>query len=184
MKRDEAIIKLRLARREFLETLVGVEDEDMLRPNVVEKWSLKDLLGHIAAWDEEMLRVIQAFTMQPEARYSYVISERDEFAVWNAEQIAARRDSTLEQIKSEFENARRDLIQVTEGMTDQVLARSKRTSWGTMQTGIELLNEIVAHDLTHAQDVRRWLKKRERWARSHQTYAAKRRESKRSKSEN
>ncbi len=178
MKRDEAVVKLRAARKELQESLAGVSEEDLLRPNAVEKWSIKDLLAHIAAWDEEILRVVQAFAMQSEPRYTYSISERNDFAVWNAEQVETRKDRTLPQIRTEFDNARRDLIQVIEGVTDQVLMRPKQTSWNQVRTGLELLDEMAAHDLEHAKDIRSWRKKRERWARARQKYVSKRRDTK------
>ncbi len=153
-------------------------DEDILRPNAVDKWSVKDLLGHIAAWDEETLRVIQAFIMQANPVYSYSISDRNEFAVWNAEQAALRKDHSLEQIRRELENSRRDLIQVIEGVTDQVLMRSKVTPWGKTRTGLELLDDAVDHDLEHSGDIRSYRKKRDRWARARQKYTSKRREGK------
>jgi hypothetical protein len=43
MKRDEAVNKLRAARKELVESLEGVGEEDKLRSNAVEKWSIKDL---------------------------------------------------------------------------------------------------------------------------------------------
>jgi uncharacterized protein (TIGR03083 family) len=178
MKRDEAVNKLRAARKDLLESLEGVGEEDKLRPNAVEKWSIKDLLAHIASWDEEVLRVIQAFAMQPEPRFSYSISERSDFAGWNSDQIELRKERTLEQVQIEFRNARRDLIQVVEGLTDQVLMRPKMTSWGKVRTGFELLAEMVQHDSEHTKDIRSWRKKRERWARARQKYVSKRREGK------
>lgn len=69
MKRDEAVNKLRAARKELLESLQGASEEEKMRPNAVEKWSIKDLLAHIASWDEEILRVIQAFAMQAEPHF-------------------------------------------------------------------------------------------------------------------
>jgi uncharacterized protein (TIGR03083 family) len=178
MKRDEAVNKLRGARKELLESLQGVSDEDKVRPNAVEKWSMKDLLAHIASWDEEVLRVIQAFAMQPDPHFSYAISERSDFSAWNSEQVELRRERTLEQVVAEFRNARRDLIQVVEGLTDQVLMRPKMTSWGKVHTGFELLDEMVQHDAEHTKDVRSWRKKRERWARAREKYVSKRRETK------
>ncbi len=178
MKRDEAVAKLRAARKELQETLAGIGEEEFVRPNAVAKWSLKDLLGHIAAWDEEVLRVIQAFAMQSEPHYSYAISDRNDFAVWNAEQVEQRKNHTLEQIQNEFEGSRRDLIQVIEGVTDQVLMRPKLTPWNELRTGLELLDEAAAHDVEHAKDIRSWRKKRERWARARQKYVSKRRDSK------
>ncbi len=178
MKRDEAVIKLRAARKELQDTLAGISEEDELRPNAVEKWSIKDLLGHIAAWDEETLRVIQAFAMQSDPQYSYAISDRNDFASWNAEQAAARQGRTLLEIRNEFDNARRDLIQVVEGVTDQVLMRPKHTSWNAVMNGLDLLQISAEHDLEHARDVRSYRKKRERWARARQKYVSKRRETK------
>lgn len=178
MKREEAVVKLRASRRQLYEALAGMSDEDLVRPNAVEKWTVKDLLGHLAAWDEETLRVIQAFIMQAEPQYSYAISDRSDFAVWNAEQIAIRREHSLEAIRSELENARRDLIQVIQGVSDQVLMRAKTTPWGKPRTSLELLDELVAHDQEHAKDIDSWRKKRDRWARARQKYVSKRRESK------
>jgi uncharacterized damage-inducible protein DinB len=183
MKRDEAVNKLRAARKDLLESLQDVSDEDRLRPNAVEKWSIKDLLAHIASWDEEVLRVVQAFAMQPEPHFSYAISDRSDFAAWNSEQVELRKERTLEQVETEFRNARRDLIQVVEGLTDQVLMRPKMTSWGKVRTGFELLEERVQHDAEHSKDVRSWRKKRERWARARQKYVSKRRETKKKEEE-
>lgn len=183
MKRDEAVNKLRGARKELLESLHGVPEEDKVRPNAVEKWSIKDLLAHIASWDEEVLRVIQAFAMQAEPRYSYVISERNDFSAWNSEQVEQRKERTPEQIEAEFRNSRRDLIQVVEGLTDQVLMRPKMTPWGKVRSGFDLLNEMVEHDAEHTKDVRSWRKKRERWARARQKYVSKRREAKKKEDE-
>lgn len=180
MKRDEALLKLRAARKELQQVLAGVPDQDRVRLKAVGEWSVKDVLGHIAAWDEECLRVIQAFAMQTEPQYAYTISEHNDFGAWNSEQIALRKERPLAAVKQEFDNARRDLIQIVEGMTDQVLMRSKLTTWGKERTGLELLEDLAAHDLDHAAMLRRWRKKRERWARARKKYVSKRREAKKS----
>lgn len=174
MKRDEAIQQLRAGRKELQETIHGLTEEDFLRPKAIDKWTLKDLLAHIASWDEEMVRVLQTFTLPGESIYTYAIADRNGFAVWNEEQITARRERTMPEIMSEFEIARRDLIQVVEGLTDAVLNRSRMTSWGKAATGFELIMTQVDHDREHAEQVRSFRKKIERWARSRQKLTAKR----------
>jgi hypothetical protein len=174
MKRDEAIQQLRAGRKEFQETIAGLVEEDFLRAKAIDKWTLKDLLAHLASWDEEVVRVLQTFTMPGESHYTYVISDRNGFAVWNEEQIAMRRDHSLPQVMSEFEIARRDLIQVVEGLTDPVLSRSRMTSWGKPSTGFELVMTQVEHDVEHAAQVRSYRKKIERWARARQKLTEKR----------
>lgn len=178
MKRDEAILELRAARRELQEVLRGLADEDFVRPKAVDKWTVKDVLAHIAAWDEELVRVLQAFSMQAEPVYSYTISDRHDFAAWNEEQVAQRRARPLSEILAEFEHARRDLIQVIEGLTDPVLSRKKITSWGKMATGFELIAIQADHDREHAAQIRSFRKKIERWARARQKLSAKRRSAK------
>ena len=174
MKRDEAIQQLRAARKELTETLSGLTEEDFTRSKAISTWTLKDLLAHVASWDEEMVRVLQTFTMPGESAYTYEISDRNGFAMWNQEQLAMRAERTPHEIMSEFEIARRDLIQVIEGLTDPVLNRSRMTSWGKPATGFELIQTQIAHDREHAEQVRSYRKKIERWARARQKLTVKR----------
>ena len=178
MKRDEAVQQLRAARKELQGSVTGLTEEDLLRPKAMGQWSVKDILAHVASWDAEILRVIQAIAMQPEPQYSYAISDRSDFGVWNEEQVASRRLRPAPQILRELENTRRDLIQAIDGVTDQVLVRPKLTSWGKKRTGLEILQEIVDHDLEHAAQIRSWRRKRARWARAHKKYVGRRRTTK------
>jgi uncharacterized damage-inducible protein DinB len=174
MKRDEAIQQLRASRKELQETFGGLTEEDFTRARAINKWTLKDLLAHVASWDEEIVRVLQTFTMPGESQYTYTISDRNDYAVWNEEQVSARREHSVTQVMTEFEMSRRDLIQVVEGLTDPVLNRSRMTSWGTPMTGFELLVMQVEHDVDHADQVRSYRKKIDRWARARQRLTEKR----------
>lgn len=174
MKRDEAIQQLRAARKALSETITGFTEDDFVRAKAIHKWTLKDLLAHIASWDEEVVRVLQTFTLPGESLYTYTISERNEFGSWNEEQITARRERSANEVLTEFETARRDLIQVIEGLTDPVLSRSRMTSWGKTATGFELIQTQAEHDREHAEQVRSYRKKIERWQRARQKLVAKR----------
>lgn len=174
MKRDEAIQLLRSSRKALAETLAGLTEDDYSRSKAIDKWTLKDLLAHVASWDEEMVRVLQTFTMPGESQYTYTISDRNGYAAWNEEQVAARRAKSVSEIVTEFEIARRDLIQVVEGLTDPVLNRSRMTPWGKPQTGFDLVQTQVEHDQEHADQVRSYRKKIDRWARARQKLTEKR----------
>lgn len=174
MKRDEAIQQLRGARKEFSETIQGLTEEDFLRPKAIDKWTLKDLLAHIASWDEEVVRVLQTFALSGESQYTYVIVDKNDFALWNEEQIQMRAARSANEVIGEFESARRDLIQVVEGLTDPVLNRSRMTSWGKQSTGFDLILAQIEHDREHAEQVRSYRKKIERWARARQKLTEKR----------
>jgi uncharacterized protein (TIGR03083 family) len=174
MKRDDAIHELRAARKELQESLAGMGEEDYLRSNAIDKWTVKDLVAHVASWDEEVVRVLQAFSMQSQPVFTYLISSSKDFGAWNEDQIAQRREHTVPQVVSEFEKARRDLIQVIEGLTDPVLGRAKMTSWGEPQTGFDLIAMQAEHDREHTRQVMSYRKKIERWARARQKLSEKR----------
>lgn len=174
MRRDDAIQALRSARRDLQDALADLTEEDYTRPKSVGTWTLQDAVAHIAAWDEEMVRVLQTFAMPGESMYTYTISDRNDFAAWNQEQAAVRRAQSPSQVLMEFENARRDLIQVVEGLTDAVLNRSRMTSWGKPATGFELLVSQAERDSEYAELVRRYRKKRERWMRARKNRTVKR----------
>lgn len=174
MKRDEAIHALRTARRDLQDALGDLTEEDYTRPKSVGTWTLQDAVAHIAAWDEEMVRVLQTFPMPGESMYTYSISDRNDFAGWNEEQAALRRAKSPAQVLMEFENARRDLIQVVEGLTDAVLNRSRMTSWGKPAAGFDLLLWQAERDSEYAELVRRYRKKRERWQRARKNRTVKR----------
>lgn len=178
MRRDEAITQLRAARKNLLESIAGLTEADLTRASAVKKWTIKDVLAYLAAWDEETVRVIQAFSMQADPLYAYSISDRNNFAAWNEEQVAQRRERTFVQVLAEFESARRDLIQVLEGLTDQVLNRSKRTPWDAIHTGFDLVLMQIERDQEQAAQIRSYRKKLDRWARARQKYTEKRRTTK------
>jgi uncharacterized damage-inducible protein DinB len=178
MKRDEAIQQLRAARKDLQDTLADLTEEDYTRPRAVGKWTLKDLLAYVAAWDEEMVRVLQTFPMPGESMYTYAIADRNRFAAWNEEQVGLRREHATTRVIAEFESARRDLIQVVEGLTDAVLNRSRMTSWGKPATGFELILAQVERDRENAAQVRSYRKKKERWARARKSLSARRKTNK------
>ena len=174
MKRDEAILALRSSRKELQDTLADFGEEDFARAKVANKWSIHDMFAYVAAWDEEIVRILQTFPMPGESVYTYIISDKNDFAVWNEEQIALRREHTLPQVMGEFEKARRDLIQVLEGLTDAVLNRSRMTSWGKPATGFELVVMQAERERKNALYVMSYRKKRERWVRARKSLSVRR----------
>ncbi|HEY6042489.1 MAG TPA: DinB family protein [Anaerolineae bacterium] len=174
MKKTELVDRLRRSRHILLEALKGFDEEEMLKPNAVSVGSLKDLMAHLASWDAEMVRVMQAFAMQDDPKFAYSISTYNDFATWNAEQIALRADLTLKQAVREIETARSDLMQTLDGMTDPVLRRTKKTPWGRVASSYDLILTQIEHDEEHLKHILSFHKKMERWKRARLQAAARR----------
>jgi uncharacterized damage-inducible protein DinB len=174
MKKTELVDRLRRTRYTLLDALKGLNEEDMLKPNAVNKWSLKDLLAHLASWDAEVVRVMQAFAMQDEPKFAYSISAHNDFATWNAEQIALRAPMTLAQTLRDIDTARSDLMQTLDGMTDPVMRRTKKTPWGRVASSYDLIITQIEHDEEHLKHILSFHKKMERWKRARALAASRR----------
>ncbi len=54
--RQEAIRRMTRSRETTLKFLERLPESEILRPRTQGKWSIKDVLAHIAAWEEEAVR--------------------------------------------------------------------------------------------------------------------------------
>ena len=166
MKKSELVDRLRRSRHALLSSLQDLTAEDLLKPNAVNHWSLRELLAHLASWDAEVVRVVQAIAMQEDPKFAYSISTYNDFATWNAEQIAIRQHQTLEQTLRDLDTARSDLMQALDGMTDPVLRRVKKTPWGRVASSYDLVVTQIEHDEEHRKHILSYRKKLERWQRA------------------
>ena len=87
-------------------------------------WSVKDVMNHVAAWQEAALRVIPQLLAGQRATLG---AGTDRV---NAEQQAADRDRTLLSSKRRLNKARRDLLALLDQVPDQLLLdQSTRVNW-------------------------------------------------------
>lgn len=58
MDRDQLLRRIVTAWRAFGQACHGLSDAALQEPGVVGDWSVKDLLGHLATWEEEALAAL------------------------------------------------------------------------------------------------------------------------------
>ena len=59
MRKGELLDRLAEERANLLRAIEGLEEGEMNLPGAEGEWSVKDLLGHIAAWEREARLVAQ-----------------------------------------------------------------------------------------------------------------------------
>lgn len=92
-------------------------------------WSVKDVVNHIAAWQEAALRIIPPLLAGQRATLG---ASTDRF---NAQQQAAGRDRSLRASKRRLNRSRRDLLALLESVPDAVLLDpSTRVNWWARYT--------------------------------------------------
>jgi hypothetical protein len=125
--------------RTFLEALDGIPDERMLEDGAAGDWSLKDLFGHIAFWDEQaIVDLDRALAGQP---------ERDvDWQAMNDADYELRRDRTLPEQRSEMHQAHALLLERLEAVAGLEAAPIDAAIKG----------DTTEHYEDHIRDIRAW----------------------------
>jgi len=143
--RDELLSMLQESRNELVSAIQGLPNDKLTAPMAGE-WSVKDIMGHIASWDEfsaDDLRRIARGRIPCLAAF-----REDEVDNWNAFLMRPRRLFPLPQVQAEFEEARAGMVAALKDLPEALTAR------GTMVRNIVAV--FANHEKSHAQQVREW----------------------------
>ena len=58
MSKEQILIRLEQEWKAFLDSLVGLTDNILMESGAVGHWSIRDVMAHIATWEEEALKVL------------------------------------------------------------------------------------------------------------------------------
>ena len=155
---DPGAIKAELAqnRTKFLALLEGLSEAAVLDKTAFGAWSIKDLVGHVVAWEQRILDAAYHI-YDPSLPEVPPLDERDDTDTWN-EILAAERAACS------WAEVWRDLHQ-TRQATDKFIARLKPGDWrlrgpypwpADQGTLAELLVNIAEHDADHWPDLEKW----------------------------
>ncbi len=118
--RQEAARILEEGRSRLDELLAGLSSEDLSRPSTIGSgdWSAKDLIGHVAFWEELARKTMAEWRSgeKPEVEQAFTSGGPDDLNAGNYER---KRDWPLERVRAEAEETHRRLIREIEEMSDQ-----------------------------------------------------------------
>jgi len=144
------------SREATLRLLARVPEGELLRPRTQGRWSVKDVLAHIAAWEEEaILRFVLIARGRGDRIFFYDADPRavDRF---NARAVAAARDLSLGRVLGRLTRVRRRLIERLRRLPAASLRdpahRYPVTAW--------LPEYAWTHEQHHRRRLRRWWKAR------------------------
>ena len=127
------------AWRELLAALDDIPEDRMSDPGVIGDWSLKDLFGHLAFWDEHAVAEI-------ERALAGLPREDDAWQEMNETDHAARRDHTLPEQRSAMHQAHAALVERLEAVAGIEAAR--------IDEAIRV--DTYEHYRDHVKDVQSW----------------------------
>jgi hypothetical protein len=134
----------------------SLSETEMLEQGVVDEWSVKDLLGHMAFWAE---RAASTLTMVAAGRGAEVPGPgtEDELNEWNAREAAAREGKTLEQLRADWERAHASARAALEVFPGEKLDEPFKDHTVFYSFGAD----TFAHYQEHLSQIREWLRQTE-----------------------
>ena len=141
-----------------LQGLVQKAPEDAAtEPGVVDEWSLKDLLGHMAFWSGRAARTLRcAAAGRPEdAEFGEGENWVDE---WNAREFAARRDHEYHQVRAEWMRNHEDVVKALHDAPPEALDAKLRGESSALDI---FAGDTYEHYREHAEHIKDWLRQTE-----------------------
>jgi hypothetical protein len=141
---------LKACHREFVTLLPLLpESESDSRP-VCGVWTMKDLIGHLAAWAE----VGGMALAQALAGETVAIEPIADFEAWNMAEAAKRADLPWETVWEGYEASHQAVVAGLDELSQEQLAVEFKTPWGANTNLFRWLTIWPLHEREHAVDVR------------------------------
>lgn len=153
MKKEKALTRFSASRRALQETITVLSESEITGPPVEGIWSIKDLLGHLTAWEQTLIEPLAAFAagrgFEPE-----IITDHD---AWNQEQSARRSAASLAKVQEELETVRQELLKNLGGLSDSQWEQAFQAPWGDQNTISEMISGLAWHEEEHTKSIRKFM---------------------------
>ena len=147
---------LETARNDLLATVALVTESDRETLPVCGKWTVKDVLGHLADWDDWYLNTFHAMIGEPTSPLPW--SDEGDTNVINEKLVVASRKLSFKQVWDHCLTARKALITELQSISDDMLADPYGGEHSSYPSAYHCLWAALDHDLDHAAVIRRELK--------------------------
>jgi hypothetical protein len=159
----QELLKILVIERMWWEALVGtLSDEQCLEPGVDGRFSVKDLVAHITAWEQRMIQWINE-------SFAGIVPQRPATGMtWedldrlNEMTYLENQGRDLVEVMSASDESYSQSLNVIQNMTDEDLFNGSRFAW---REGDPLWHMVAAntwwHYKEHREQVEAWLKKRD-----------------------
>ena len=159
--KTELIEALELNRDELIRALSDLGETEIVAPRVVGEWSVKDVVGHIAYWEQVIHDHVREAFAEGRPRPAS-ISETDDAI--NARESAKRSQWKWTRVRAEFENARRALVERVERLSESELGFQVPSPWrgeDRFYSVSQMIEEdAIGHCREHTQQILAWKQNR------------------------
>lgn len=145
--RFELVSQLKKARSEMIAHLDEIDKNRKIYP----LWTIREILAHIAGWDDAIIASVSAHVAGREPGTPAVRG----VDVYNAETVATREGLDYDHIYREYIHTREMLIDLISNMPLEKANQRFIMPWGEEGDLRTLLTVFIEHEFEHADDVRK-----------------------------
>jgi hypothetical protein len=117
MDRSQLLKKVEVAWQDLLASYDGLADDDMTEPGVTEAWSVKDIIAHVACWEEEALKQLpHILAGRVPTKYSVEYGGIDAF---NAQKTDQGRKLTLSEVLQHRDETHQRLLNYLKSIPEE-----------------------------------------------------------------
>jgi hypothetical protein len=153
--RRRAVRRLKAVRRSTLAFIARLPESEILRPRTLDRWSVKDVLGHLLGCDEETVRRFRLIARGRGDRIHWFhdMADADRF---NARSVARARRLGLAALLRRMERARATLIEEFQRLPVAAL-RDPSHQYPVVEW---LPAPGWSHEREHVDEIRVWWRRR------------------------
>lgn len=150
LKELEPIVAILNEERGILNrTLDGISEQEAAEVHVTPDWTLKDAVAHLVGAERGMTRIARGTARGENPQ----LPEGYDNDVYNARQVAKRKDQTLAQVRTELDASRAELMALLESIAPEQLALCGEHPLSGDVSLSDLLVIIYSHERTHANEI-------------------------------
>jgi hypothetical protein len=113
-------------------------------------WRIRDILGHIATWDREAIKSLQAFLEDSE----YFIPDLGDESDFNEQAVTEQRTLSNQELIADWNQAREEFKKVIDDIPADQFPGDVLYPWGDERGPIALLVDyMVEHDEEHRSEI-------------------------------
>jgi uncharacterized damage-inducible protein DinB len=152
------VIRIQAAFDRFLQATAALHADELLAPRLPGGWSVKDVLAHLAWWDQWLLYTFALSARpMPDRRPPPLFDEIPTDGQWadrmNARVYEFNRTRELSEIQAAFEAARQGVLQLVQSLSDADVFDADGLSAVLGQSAAPLLLGIYEHYEEHAHAI-------------------------------
>ncbi len=145
----ELVQELQDARTEMLAVVNAIGQKTQVAPG----WEIKELMAHIAGWDEVTLASLRAHRDGG----LFEIPAFEGIDQFNEYSVAKRQNLKYEQVFKEWQTLRSELKRELRELPVERLKSEMRYPWGSQGSVVGLINIMAHHEREHCAAIRKLL---------------------------